>query len=206
MCSWTSSLGFPGSISLTLSWLYVHPPPPTRSRPFQLQTAREGRFLTQTCVRLQSKTVYSLTIGALYHTVELNSADQCCTTLNMLCEHPGVARHVQKLAVRQGSRSQSKNVSSSPLRGFSYAIRSHVCTAVKRAAARLDALQSFVWGGEDYPLEDDIWFVLRQSCVSFPFPSSFPSRVLNVWWWGTCNQPPYSQSHSYTSTPTDVPS
>ena len=33
-------------------------------------------------------------------------------------------------------------------------------------AGRLDALQSFVWGGEDYPSDDDIWLVLRKSCVS----------------------------------------
>jgi hypothetical protein len=86
----------------------------------------------------------------------------------MLYEHPGVARHVQKLVVRQGSCSQPKNFTSSTLRGFSYAVPSHVCAAVKRAAAKLDALQSFIWGGEDYPSEDDIWFVLRQSYVPFP--------------------------------------
>jgi hypothetical protein len=121
--------------------------------------------------------VYSQTIGALYHTVELNGAAQCCTTLDMLHQHPGIARHVQKLVVRQGGCPDPRTVRSPVIRGFSYADPSHVCAAVKRVAARLDALQSFTWGGEDYPWDDDVWLVLRQSYVPLP---SFPSRVLNV--------------------------
>ena len=87
----------------------------------------------------------------------------------MLYEHPDIARHVQKLVVRQGGNLQvPQNGGSSAVRGFPYADPSCVCVAVKRAATRLDALQSFVWGGEDYPWDDDIWLVLRQSCVTFP--------------------------------------
>lgn len=136
--------------------------------------SRSWSFLTILCCS-QSKTVYSLAISALYHTVELNEADQCCTTLDMLYKHPGIARHVQKLVVRHSQGPQPRNLAPSTLRGFSYAVPSHVCAAVKRAAAKLDALQCFIWGGEDYPSEDDMWFVLRQSYV--PFPRSFRARA-----------------------------
>jgi hypothetical protein len=112
--------------------------------------------------------VYSQTISVLYHTVELNETSQCCATLDMLYEHPEIARHVQKLVVRQEPRPEPRNISSSTLRGFSYGVPSRVCAAVKRVANRLDALQCFVWGGEDYPTEDDIWLVLRQSYVPLP--------------------------------------
>ncbi|KAF9653265.1 hypothetical protein BDM02DRAFT_3087451 [Thelephora ganbajun] len=112
-----------------------------------------------------SKTIYSQTISVLYRTVELNETPQCCTTLNMLYEHPDIARHVQKLVVRQGGCPKiPQSVGSPATRGFSHVDPSYVCAAVKRAATRLDALQSFVWGGEDYPWDDDIWLVLRQSC------------------------------------------
>jgi len=87
----------------------------------------------------------------------------------MLYEHPEIARHVQKLVVRQGRNLQVPKIDGpSAVPGFSYADPSCVCVAVKRVATRLDALQSFVWGGEDYPWDDDIWLVLRQSCVPFP--------------------------------------
>jgi hypothetical protein len=113
--------------------------------------------------------MYSQTISVLYHTVELNETAQCCTTLDMLYEHPDIARHVQKLVVRQeGSPQITQNGSLSAARDFSYADPNCVCVAVKRAATRLDALQSFVWGGVDYPWDDDIWLVLRQSCVLSP--------------------------------------
>lgn len=99
--------------------------------------------------------------------MELNETAQCCTTLNMLYEHPNIARHVQKLIVRhEGYAKAPQSVGST--RGFSYAEPSYVCAAVKRVATRLDALQSFVWGGEDYPWDDDIWLVLRRSYVPFP--------------------------------------
>ena len=87
----------------------------------------------------------------------------------MLYQHPEIARHVQELVVRQeGSHEVSKNMESSAVRRSFYAGPSCVCVAVKRVATKLDALQSFVWGGEDYPWDDDIWLVLRQSCVPFP--------------------------------------
>lgn len=87
----------------------------------------------------------------------------------MLYEHPDIARHVQKLVVRQGGNLHvPKNDRSSPFPDFSYADPGCVSVAVKRVATRLDALRSFVWAGEDYPWDDDIWLVLRQSCVSFP--------------------------------------
>ena len=121
--------------------------------------------------------MYSQTIGALYHTVELNETAQCCTTLDMLYEHPDIARHVQKLVVLRGGSSEPQSVASSSIRGFSYADPSFVCAAVKRVATRLDALQSFIWGGEDYPWDDDIWLVLRQSYV--PFPRVFFVSVLD---------------------------
>ena len=112
--------------------------------------------------------MYSQTISALYHTVELNETDQCRTTLEMLYKHPDIARHVQKLVVRQRSPSEPPGVAPHSFRGVSHMIPNPVCAAVKRAATKLDALQSFVWGGEDYPSEDDIWLVLRKSCVPFP--------------------------------------
>lgn len=87
----------------------------------------------------------------------------------MLYEHPNIARHVQKLVVRHGTCPKvPQSVSSSATHGFSYTNPSYVCAAVKRVAIRLDALQTFVWGGEDYPWDDDIWLVLRQSYVPFP--------------------------------------
>ena len=129
-------------------------------------------------VRSQSKTVYSQTIGALYRTVELNETDQCCTTLDMLYQHPDIARHVQKLVVRQGTCPDHQHGAgpSSPFRLFSRLASSRVCAAVKRVAGRLDALQSFVWGGEDYPSDDDIWLVLRKSCVSSFLSCACPER------------------------------
>ena len=113
--------------------------------------------------------MYSWTISALYHTVELNETVQCCITLDMLDKHPNIARHVQKLVLRHGGGLKSpQSVNSSAHRGFSYPGPSYVCAAVKRAARRLDALRSFVWGGEDYPWDDDIWHILRKSCVLSP--------------------------------------
>lgn len=101
--------------------------------------------------------------------VELTETAQCCTTLDMLYEHPDIARHVQKLLTRQGSNSRVLPRVGSPfIRDFSYGDPGYVCAAVKRVATRLDVLQSFVWGGEDYPWDDDVWLVLRQSCVPSP--------------------------------------
>lgn len=123
----------------------------------------------------QSSTIYSQTISALYRTAELTETAQCCTTLDMLYRHPEIARHVQKLVVRQGGGPDSPaSAGSSPIRGPSYADPSYVCAAVKRVATRLDALHSFIWGGEDYPWDDDIWFVLRRSYVPSP-------RFLRTW-------------------------
>lgn len=87
----------------------------------------------------------------------------------MLYEHPGIARHVQKLVVRQGGcPGAPKTIGSSATRRSSDPDPSHVCAAVKRVATKLDALQTFIWGGEDYPLDDDIWLVLRQSYAPSP--------------------------------------
>ena len=120
----------------------------------------------------QSRTIYSYTISALYRTVELNRTSQCCATLDMLYEHPDIARHVQKLVVRQGGcPGTPRSVDSFPTCASSHADSDHVCAAVKRVATRLDALQTFVWGGEEYPLDDSIWLALRESYV--PFPRSF---------------------------------
>lgn len=66
-----------------------------------------------------------------------------------------------------------KTVASVSPHGLAYADPSCVCVAVKRVATGLDALRSFVWAGQDYPLDDDIWLVLRQSCVPFLFLASF---------------------------------
>lgn len=112
--------------------------------------------------------------------MELNETVQCCTTLDMLYRHPHIARHVQELAVRQ-ERSQElpKTVTSISPHGLSYADPSCVCVAVKRVAIGLDALRSFVWGGHDYPLDDDIWLVLRKSCVSFSLPCLL--RMCSTW-------------------------
>jgi len=92
----------------------------------------------------------------------------------MLYERPHIARHVQKLVVRHGGYTKvPTSVALSSIRSSPIVDPSHVCAAVKRVAKRLDALQSFIWGGEDYPWDDDIWLILRTSCVDL---SSFSSR------------------------------
>lgn len=112
----------------------------------------------------QSRAIYSQTISVLYRTVELDGTAQSCITLDMLYEHHDIARHVQKLVVRQGGSPDPSQSTGSPT-VQAYADPSYVCTAVKRVATRLDALRCFIWGGEDYPWDDDIWLVLRRSCV-----------------------------------------
>jgi hypothetical protein len=147
-----------------------------RTSPSSTSTAHGGVSDGTSC-RLQSKTVYAQTIGTLYRTVELNETVQCCTTLDMLYRHPDIARHVRKLVVRQGGRPDNHIATGSTptFRLFSHLASSRVCAAVKRAAARMDALQSFVWGGEECPSEDDVWLVLRESCVRLS--PSFTSRA-----------------------------
>ena len=79
----------------------------------------------------------------------------------MLHRQPGIARHVKKLTLRPDFVSPRfiPNKSSPPNARL-------VTAAIKRTASCLDALQTFVWVGEEYPTEDDIWFVLRTSYVS----------------------------------------
>ena len=80
---------------------------------------------------------------------------------------PGHRSSCPKISRTAGNLSSARH-RSSVIRAFSSPIPSRLCAAVKRAAVNLDALHSFVWGGQDYPVEDDIWLVLRQSYVPFP--------------------------------------
>jgi hypothetical protein len=104
--------------------------------------------------------VYGKVIGAIYREVELQQPG-CCITLDMLSKNPEIARHVRKLVIRPDA------VTSLFLPNKYSPIDAHlVALALKRAAPCLDAMHTFVWAGEEYPPEDDIWSVLKTQCVS----------------------------------------
>ncbi|EGO25734.1 hypothetical protein SERLADRAFT_408008 [Serpula lacrymans var. lacrymans S7.9] len=80
----------------------------------------------------------------------------CVNTLAMLFRRPDIARHVQKLFIRfDHVRSPGE---SEVVDGYL------ISSAVRKAAAKLDALNTFVWDGNEGPPFDDMWFALRMSC------------------------------------------
>lgn len=76
----------------------------------------------------------------------------------MLANRGDIARHVQKLVVRPDG---GKKYGAYPVSGVA------VSAAVSRAAWKLDALNTFVWDGEEMPPCDDVWFELRMLWVIF---------------------------------------
>ncbi|EGO00176.1 hypothetical protein SERLA73DRAFT_72915 [Serpula lacrymans var. lacrymans S7.3] len=93
---------------------------------------------------------------SLYAYVHLDTVSQCVNTLAMLFRRPDIARHVQKLFIRfDHVRSPGE---SEVVDGYL------ISSAVRKAAAKLDALNTFVWDGNEGPPFDDMWFALRMSC------------------------------------------
>ena len=76
----------------------------------------------------------------------------------MLARRADIARHVQKLVVRPDSCdvNEEKRIERAE----------EVCTALRRAACTLDALNTFVWDGEEMPACDEVWLELRMLWVS----------------------------------------
>ncbi|KAJ8518146.1 hypothetical protein ONZ45_g4748 [Pleurotus djamor] len=106
---------------------------------------------------LTSHQSYDSVTPALYSSVSLNSFGQCVKTLNMLSQRPDIARHVRSLAIHPEGKPGSN------------AHKCHVglaSEAVREIAAstHLDALSTFVWDGDELPVNDDMWFALRMFC------------------------------------------
>ncbi|KAF7986962.1 hypothetical protein HWV62_7 [Athelia sp. TMB] len=103
-----------------------------------------------------SSAIYTRAIPALYSAVTLHDAAQCVRTLTMLARRADIARHVQKLVVRpdSGEVNEEKRIQRAE----------EVCTALRRAACTLDALNTFVWDGEEMPACDEVWLELRMLC------------------------------------------
>ncbi|KDQ55840.1 hypothetical protein JAAARDRAFT_37263 [Jaapia argillacea MUCL 33604] len=123
---------------------------------------------------LTCSTIFSYVIPALYSSVTLESPDQCSVTLSMLASNPHIARHVRKLVVRPSSSPGQGFLSSSyqygrRMRSYSPVDGYLVAAAVRQAARHLDALNVFIWDGEDGPPYDDMWFALRMGCPQLEF-------------------------------------
>lgn len=73
-------------------------------------------------------------------------------TLTMLANRGDIARHVRKLVVRPDG---GKKYGAYPASGVA------VSAAVKKAARKLDALNTFVWDGDEMPACDEMWLQLR---------------------------------------------
>ncbi|KAH7913459.1 hypothetical protein BJ138DRAFT_1146034 [Hygrophoropsis aurantiaca] len=99
---------------------------------------------------LASRHIFTSLCPALYAQLHLNTAAQCATTLSMLCRQPDIARHVQKLYIRVTGQDIADNYT--------------ISAAVRKAASKLDALNTFVWDADEIPSYDDMWFALRISC------------------------------------------
>lgn len=96
--------------------------------------------------------MYTRAIPALYTSVTLHDAQQCIRTLDMLARRADIARHVQKLVLRPNAcGNEDKHQESAHA----------VCMALLGAAGRLDALNTFIWDGEEMPVCDEVWFELR---------------------------------------------
>lgn len=97
--------------------------------------------------------MYTRAIPAIYSSVALFDAPQCIRTLTMLARRGDIARHVRKLVVRPnsvgGSAEQQRESAAA------------VCVALKQVAAKLDALNTFVWDGDEMPACDGVWLYLR---------------------------------------------
>jgi hypothetical protein len=91
----------------------------------------------------------------------------------MLHKHPEIARHVRKLVVRLETP-PPRFMSSSTVTAWDALFASR---RVKMAAPCMDALSTFVWAGEIYP-EDDMWEVLRTSCVLLSCSMSYSEFVV----------------------------
>ncbi|KAH7888860.1 hypothetical protein F5I97DRAFT_1856149 [Phlebopus sp. FC_14] len=104
---------------------------------------------------LSSKHLFLSICPTLYSSVQLDSAEQCETTLTMLDQRPCIARHVRKLVIRFLPRSTTHSLD----------LNGHIVSnLVQRLASKLDALNAFIWDAEEIPQRDDMWFALRMSC------------------------------------------
>lgn len=100
--------------------------------------------------------MYSQVISTIYDVVELRQTDHCCNTLDMLGRHPEIARHVRKLVLRP----KDTLARFTTFKGAIVDARL-VADAVKGVAPQLDALHSFIWAGEECPVQDDMWHALK---------------------------------------------
>lgn len=82
----------------------------------------------------------------------LNTVEQCTLTLRMLRNCPELARHVRELVVRHRPKNKT---------GFYHAESASSAVREVAASMRLDALTTFVWGGDEMPYHEDMWFALR---------------------------------------------
>ncbi|KAL4078558.1 hypothetical protein V8B97DRAFT_1865841 [Scleroderma yunnanense] len=119
---------------------------------------------------LSARRLFHGLLPTLYDDVCLDTFEQCEATLSMLHQHPGVARHIQKLVIRFASTS---NKYTSDLRSF------QVSNLVRALAPELDALHTFIWDADEMPQCDDMWFALRMSCsrlhtVGTPYGERLP--------------------------------
>jgi hypothetical protein len=78
----------------------------------------------------------------------------------MLFRRPDIARHVIRLFIRPDKgrrlyRTEERLVSAT----------------IRKVAVRLDAMNTFVWDGEEIPRCDDMWFALRMLWVLFWCPT-----------------------------------
>ncbi|EIW83192.1 hypothetical protein CONPUDRAFT_89162 [Coniophora puteana RWD-64-598 SS2] len=105
---------------------------------------------------ISSTLLFANLYSALYAYVHLNSVTQCTSTLAMLCRRPDIARHVRKLFISLGHESSTGQIGLID----GYNVSSHLI----KAARTLDALNTFVWDGDEIPPYDDVWWALRNNC------------------------------------------
>ncbi|KII92598.1 hypothetical protein PLICRDRAFT_172671 [Plicaturopsis crispa FD-325 SS-3] len=115
-----------------------------------LDSRAEMSDLTLTCSRIMASVV-----PLLYASVVVSGGEQASATLGMLARRPDVARHVTRLAVRTCKDQK---------RCFGQCDGYVASAAVRQAARHMDALNTFMWDGEEAPPYDDMWFALRMSC------------------------------------------
>ncbi|CAL1706879.1 unnamed protein product [Somion occarium] len=117
-----------------------------------LNTFSDRLHLSATC-----KEIYPKALPSIYAHVQLQGLPQCEATLQMLKHSPDIARHVQSLVIRPEYRRQGRKPEY--IRTWN---NPHVASVLVTAAApKMDALQSFVWDGEDTLPDDRMWDILR---------------------------------------------
>lgn len=74
----------------------------------------------------------------------------------MLCRHPEISCHVQKLVVKPEDSYRDQ------LSRYAHPDGLAVCSIIRQVAVRLDALNTFVWDTVGFPPDDDMWFMLQK--------------------------------------------